>query len=130
MFSASSVRSVLEAFVAGRAPAERVAAAVAAAYFTAPPAARAPLGAIVGIVEREAPGLVELAARSGGQGFELRPAGRPFPAGAEAELRSAARALLDTPWGVGAEPAEAPATAGGWWVRLVRAVRRAFSAAS
>jgi hypothetical protein len=131
MSSASSVRSLLEAYAAGRAPPDRVAAAVAAAYYAAPPGAREPLREIVEIVEREAPGLVELAAQAGGRGFELRPVNRPFPAAAEPDLRRAARALLETSWGAGGPtPAARPAAVGGWWVRLLRAVRRAFSAPS
>jgi hypothetical protein len=129
MSSASSARGLLEGFAAGRVPAERVAAALAAAYYARPAEAPEPLRELIGIVERAAPGMVELAGRDGGPGFEIRPVGRPFPAAAEAELRRVAAALLATAWGAAGRPeaATGPVEAG-WWNRLVRAVRRLFSA--
>ena len=135
MSSASSARGLLEAFAAGRATPERAVAALAAAYYARPAAAPVALRALIGIVERAAPGMVELAARDGGPGFDVRPVGRPFPAAAEAELRQAAAALLATEWGTSPVMAAAAAGAGapadvGWWSRVVRAVRRFFSAAS
>ena len=134
MSSASSARGLLEGFAAGRVTPERVAAALAAAYYAGPVEASAALREVMAIVERAAPGMVELAARDGVPGFDVRPAGRPFPAAAEAELRRAAAVLLATGWGT-APAAEAPVggdatPAGtGWWTRVVRAVRRLFSAA-
>lgn len=134
MSSASSARGLLEAFAEGRGAPERAVAALAAAYYAGPAAAPAALRELMGIVERAAPGMVELAAREGGPGFDVRPVGRPLPAAAEAELRRAAVALLATGWGTGPvteEPAAAAAepAGAGWWNRLVRAVRRLFSAA-
>jgi hypothetical protein len=99
MSSASSARGLVQAFAEGRATPERAVAAVAAAYYARPAAAPAALRELIGIVERAAPGMVELAAREGGPGFDVRPVGRPFPAAAEAELRQAAAALLATEWG-------------------------------
>ena len=135
MSSASSARGLLEAFASGRVPAERATAALAAAYYASPTDAPAALRELIGIVERAAPGMVELAGREGGPGFDIRPLGRPFPAGAEAELRRAAAALLATGWGtaaVASGPASVaePQAEPGWWNRLVRAMRRLFSAAS
>ena len=133
MSSASSARGLLEAYAAGRATPERAVAALAAAYYAGPAAAPAALRELIGIVERAAPGMVELAAREGGPGFDVRPVGRPLPAAAEAELRQAATALLATAWGTELEaPAEAVGvpSGAGWWNRLVRAVRRLFSAGS
>jgi len=134
MSSASSARRLVEGLAAGRVTPERAAAALAAAYYAEPGAAPEALRAVMAIVERAAPGTVELAAREGGSGFEVRPAGRPFPAAAEAELRRAVAVLLATQWGTG--PAAAAVVGGvatpagaGWWNRLVRAVRRLFSAA-
>ncbi|MDH3198819.1 MAG: hypothetical protein OEO21_11330 [Candidatus Krumholzibacteria bacterium] len=134
MSSASSARSALDGFAAGRTPATRVVAVMAAAYYGTPPAAREPLREIMGIIEREAPGIVALEGQQGGAGFGIRPLERPFPARAEEELRRAARALLATGWGMdrrGVEPtAAASARTPGWWTRVVRAVRGLFSGAS
>jgi hypothetical protein len=77
--------------------------------------------------------MVELTARDGGPGFDVRPVGRPFPAAAEAELRQAAAALLATAWGTeiaGSTEAVGASGSAGWWNRLMRAVRRLFSAGS
>lgn len=130
MSSGSSARSVLHAFAAGQAPAERAVAAIAAAYYEASPSAREPLRELVGIIERAAPGIVELARADGGVGFAIRPIARPFPTAAEAELRRATRTLLDTGWGaaVGGGAAEPPPL--GWWARVLRAVRGLFTAES
>ena len=135
MSSASSVRGLLEALAAGRVTPERAVAALAAAYYAGPAAAPDALRELMGIVERAAPGMVELAAREGGPGFDVRPVGRPFPAAAEAELRRAAAAVLATAWGTESAPEEAATVVAGpggagWWNRLVRAVRRLFSAES
>ena len=135
MSSASSARGLLEAFAEGRGSPERAVSALAAVYYAGPAAAPAALRELIGIVERAAPGMVELAAREEGPGFDVRPVGRPFPAAAEAELRQAAAALLATEWGRGPameRPAEAVGvpTGPGWGDRLVRAVRRLFSAGS
>lgn len=135
MSSASSARGLLAAFAEGRATPERAVAALAAAYYAGPAAAPPALRELMGIVERAAPGMVELAAREGGPGFDVRAVGRPFPAAAEAELRQAAAALLATEWGTGPVVEASAAAAGvpagaGWWNRLVRAVRRLFSAES
>lgn len=132
MSSDSSVRDLLEAFAAGRVPAERAATALAAAYYARPTAAPAALRELIGIVERAAPGIVELAARENDPGFDVRPVGRPFPAAVEPELRRAAEALLASGWNAGLAPEgrAPPSAAGGgaWWDRLLRAVRRLFSA--
>jgi hypothetical protein len=132
MSSDSSLRALLEAFTAGRVPAERAATALAAAYYARPAAAPAALRELIGIVERAAPGIVELTGREGGPGFDVRPVGRPFPAGVESELRRATAALLATEWNAGMPegPVGAVGPVGGarWWDRLVRAVRRLFSA--
>jgi len=136
MSSASSARSALDGFVAGRVPAARAVATVAAVYYGLPVAARDPLRDVVAIMEREAPGIVELtraAGGAGGPGFAITPVQRPFPAAAEGALRDAARALLATGWGVepaGATPRQAVPSAGGWWARLLRTVRSLLSAGS
>jgi hypothetical protein len=125
MSSASSAEAAaaVAAFAAGRESAERMAAAVAAAYYAASPREREALQPLMAVLERAAPGVVELAARGAAPGFGVRPLERPVSGAAVAELRAAAAALLATGWGAGAT---APP---GLWARLVTAVRRLFSAA-
>lgn len=131
MSSASSVRALLEGFAAGRVSAGQVARAVAAAYYDAPHAAPQPLRELAELIEREAPGMVELAARSDGPGFDVRAAARPLPDHLERELRRLAPALLTGAWGEAPRAAPlAAATGQGWWGRLVRAMRRVFSGGS
>jgi hypothetical protein len=91
----SSVRDVLEGYVAGRVQADRLAIAVAAAYYgNAAGAKRESLRSIIDVIDRASPGVVELASREGPTGFEIRLAERAFPEAYEAELRSAAEAVL------------------------------------
>ena len=49
---------------------------------------------LIDVIQRAAPGVVELAARPGGAGFAIRLAERPFPKQYEAELRRAAEEYL------------------------------------
>jgi len=46
------------------------------------------------IIERAAPGVVELVGQEGGPGFDVRLAQRPFPSTFEPELKLAAEAVL------------------------------------
>jgi hypothetical protein len=87
---------------------------------------------VVDVIERAAPGIVELAKTDGTAGFEVRLAERSFPKGYEPQLRSAVEAVL-----AGAAPAAtaAPTTSPvpekpGLFARLVTAVRRLFSASA
>ena len=94
----SSVRETLEGFLAGRVVAAQVVIAVTRAYYGdrvrgAGPEAES-LRPLVEVIERAAPGIVELASATAGPGFEIRPAERAFPRTAEAELRRAAEAWL------------------------------------
>ncbi len=133
MSSASSARTALDGFVSGRVPAARAVATVAAVYYSLPAAARDPLREVVAIIEREAPGIVELTRVDGGPGFAIKPVQRLFPAAGEAALRDAAQALLATGWGeepAGTMPRQPAGSAGGWWARLVRRVRGLLSAGS
>ena len=126
MSSASSAEaaSAVAAFAAGRGSADRMAAAVAAAYYAAGARERERLAPLLAVIERAAPGVVELAARGDAPGFGVRPIERPVPQAVVAELRAAAAALLATGWGADAATVAAP----GLWSRLVGAVRRLFSA--
>ena len=124
--SSSAVRELLVAYLAGRVKADRVAAAVAEAYYRERGRARELLRPAVDVIERAAPGVVDLVRTQGGAGFDIRLAERPFPAQYESQLRTAAQAVLE---GSGAA---AEASAAGREVgvvrRLLRAVRRIFSA--
>jgi len=155
MSSASSLtdaRLALEAFLAGRARAERVVVAVAEAYYKArggSQSERERLRPVLQVIERAAPGVVALGRIDGGAGFDIKLAERPFPKSHEAALREAAGAVLRTDWSQtaaasgelresGSEKREmesAPqgpvaAPAGGFLARLVNAVRRLFSAST
>src|SRR5881398_66927 len=91
----SSVRREVEGFVAGRVKAERLVIAVAAAYYReAGNGKRETLRPLIDVIDRASPGIVELGTATGGPGFDIRLAERPFPKQHEAELRRAAEAVL------------------------------------
>ncbi|HEX4599876.1 MAG TPA: hypothetical protein VH116_00680 [Gemmatimonadales bacterium] len=160
----SPVREALESYVAGRLKPERLVITVAAAFYGAGGdagsargargarregvAAGEELQAVIDVIDRASPGIVELASVEGGPGFDVRLAERPFPTEFEAELRRVAAAVLARP---GAPPARLPAppppptappssasapgpaarpATDGVVVRLVRALRRLFSASA
>lgn len=81
--------------MAGRVPPERLVAQVTAWYYQdAGSGMRAALQPVVDVIERGAPGVVELARSAGGQGFAIRAGERPFPRGEEPALRAAVEAVL------------------------------------
>jgi hypothetical protein len=129
MSSASSpVRAVLEDYVAGRVTAERVVAAVAAAYYNKEQGAgsRERLRPILAVIERAHPGVIELASTPDKPGFAVRLAERPFPKEYEGSLREAVEGVLAS----AGQPA-APGSvlrAPGLWSRFYAAVRRLLSA--
>lgn len=129
--TSSSVDEVLAAYAAGRERAERVIAAVAEACYRGRGRARERLAGVLAVIERRAPGVVELAATEGGKGFAVRGAERPFPKEWEGELRAAVAAVLSgapapAPAAApGATPAGAPARPG-IFGRLIAAVKRLF----
>src|SRR5260370_15993742 len=87
----SAVRETLESFLAGRAPAERVVIAVAAAYYGQPGAGqRERWRPLIDVIDRASPGIVELGGVAARPGFAVRLAERPFPRQFEAALRGAA----------------------------------------
>ncbi len=137
----SAVKETLESFLAGRAPAERVVIAVAAAYYGQPTAGqRERWRPLIDVIDRASPGIVELGGVAASPGFAVRLAERPFPREFEAALRGAAAAVLatggaDAGGGPAADPgaraaAGAAAPSASLVTRLVRAVRRWFSAAA
>ena len=96
MPSASSpVKDALESYVAGRLKAERLVIAISAAYYgDSNNGNRESLQPLIDVIDRASPGIVELGTATGGPGFDIRLAKRPFPKQHEAELREAAEAVL------------------------------------
>ena len=96
MPSASSpVKDALESYVAGRVKAERLVIAISAAYYgDSNNGNRESLQPLIDVIDRASPGIVELGTATGGPGFDIRLAERPFPKQHEAELREAAEAVL------------------------------------
>ncbi|HVH09524.1 MAG TPA: hypothetical protein VM736_06985 [Gemmatimonadales bacterium] len=135
----SSVREVLEGFVAGRVPADQVVIAVATAYYgDGVGRPRDALRPLIEVIERGAPGIVELTSVAAGPGFEIRLAERSLPEPEAVELRQAARACLasgaELPRATprAASPSERASQASGVprpgvVARLVAAVRRLFT---
>jgi len=83
---------------------------------------------LIAVIERGAPGVVELAAAEG-KGFEIKLAERPFPAQYESALKAAAqKALSETPSSLSTDAtAPAPAAPRGFFARIVDTVKRIFS---
>src|SRR5437899_7973908 len=91
----SPVKDALESYVAGRVKAERLVVAVAAEYYRdAGNGKRETLRPLIDVIDRASPGIVELGTATGGPGFDIRLAERPFPKQYEAELRLAAEVVL------------------------------------
>ncbi len=138
MTSSDAVRGLLAGYLDGRVPPERLIPALAVEYYrTGDRRTREALRPVMEIIERAAPGVGQLVRTEGGAGFDIRLAERPFPAADEAELRKAVSAALVSAWGGGSGTPEtiaaaASPTAGppGLLARLVRAVRRLFSASA
>jgi hypothetical protein len=131
--SSSATRALLEGYIAGRVPAERLVPAIAAEYYrSVDRRQREALRPVIEVIERAAPGVVKLARSEGGAGFDIGLSERPFSAAHEADLRRAAETVLAQAWGgTTSEPAgAASATPAGFWGRLVGRVRRLFSASS
>ena len=102
----SPVRRELEEYVAGRGGATRVVAVVMDAYYRdGGSGKREALRPVIEVIERAAPGVVELAAAGDTPGFRVRLAERPFPERYAGDLRTAAGAALQA-W---AQDADAPA---------------------
>ena len=81
--------------MAGRVKAERLVIAVSTAYYReAGNGKRETLQPLIDVIDRASPGIVELGTATGGAGFDVRLAERPFPKQYEAELRRAAEAVL------------------------------------
>jgi len=126
----SGVSATLQAYVAGRVPAERVVAVVAEAYYRETRSGkRETWRPLMEIIERAHPGVIQLAGTTARPGFAVQLAERPFPKQYEADLKRAAETILLQ---VGDQPRETgdgrrrPGLVG----RLRDAVRRFFSASA
>ncbi len=132
MSSASSpVRETIAGFVAGRVRAERLVTVVAGAYYRETGSGkRDTLRPLIEVMERAAPGVVELAGTEGGPGFVVQQVERPFPEQYEAELRRAAQAVLSGAWpeepGQGTRDRGQTGRGSGVLARILTAVRRVF----
>ncbi len=132
----SSINEVLAAYVAGRVKADRVVAVVAEAYYREGGTGKGEgLRPVIDVIERAAPGMVELVGTPDRPGFAIRLAQREFPKEFEPALRAAINAVL-----VGARhavplrnPGSPPPPAGpvpGLWSRVVAVVKRIFTASA
>jgi hypothetical protein len=118
MSSATSVNEALAGYAAGRMTAQQLVRVVAAAHYGDGGRRTGDgLAAVIDIIERAHPGVVELASTTDRPGFAVRLAERPFPKKFEAELREVVTKVLNR---------ESPRP--GLFARILRAFRRAFSA--
>jgi hypothetical protein len=121
MSSATSVSDALSGYAAGRMTAEQLVAQVATAYYGARDSGLGTrLKPLMEIIERAHPGVVELSSASDKPGFAMRLAERPFPKRFESELRQAVASVVTLP--------QSPVPRPGLFTRLVRAIRKVFSA--
>jgi hypothetical protein len=124
----SSIKQTLEAYLAGRAKADRVVAVVAETYYgKGERGTREALRPLMEVIERAHPGIVALAGAPQRPGFSVQLAERPFPKEYEAAFRQAVEVVVGSATEAG-EGAGAPGV--GWLGRLVGAIRRLFSAST
>ena len=119
--SAPSVNSALAEYAAGRMTAQQLVGIVAEAYYKGD-GRREVLRPVMDVIERAHPGIVELSASGEKPGFSVRLAERPFPKQWEPALRQAAASLSGTASNI------SPLPSPGLFTRVVRAIRRLFSA--
>ncbi|HET8714012.1 MAG TPA: hypothetical protein VFM23_10070 [Gemmatimonadales bacterium] len=124
-----SVEEALAGYAAGRVTAQQLVGVVVAAYYgNGGRGTRDGLRPIVEVIERAHPGVVELASVPDKPGFAVRLAERPFPKKYEAELRTAVSSALNGEIPRPASPTPAPTRRPGLLARILRAIRRVFSA--
>ncbi len=123
MSSATSrVEDVLQAYLAGRVGPDRLIAVVATEYYLERGGGRREaLRPLMDLIERAAPGVVELVGTEGAPGFSVRLAERSFPSEYEDELRRVVTGALRE---AGSGMREA------WFRRMAGALRRLFSASA
>jgi len=123
MSSATSVNAALADYAAGRMTAQQLVGCVAEAYYESRGVGSGEwLRPVMDVIERAHPGVIELSASTEKPGFRVRLAERPFPKQWEAALREAAAAVGGT------APNHSPLPTPGLFTRIVRAIRRVFSA--
>jgi hypothetical protein len=120
MSSGTSVNP-LAAYLDGQMTAEQLVAAVTAEYYKGD-GSREMLRPVMEVIERAHPGIVELSESSETPGFAVRPAGRPFPKQWEPALREAAATVSGTAANI------SPLPSPGLFTRIMKAIRRVFSA--
>lgn len=121
MSSGPSVNEALAGYVAGRTTAAQLASVVAAAYYQGD-GRREMLRPLMEVIERAHPGIIELRGTTDKPGFAIRLQERPFPRQYEPALRDAAVRVAGTASNI------SPVPAPGLFTRIMRAIRRAFSA--
>ena len=124
----SPVRRELEEYVAGRGGEARLVRAVMDAYYRdGGSGKREALRPVIDVIERAAPGVVELAAAGDTPGFRVRLAERPFPERYQNDLRAAAGIALQS-WTVEVETPPSPPLppARGLLHRMLGVIRRWF----
>jgi len=123
MSSGSSVNDALTGYLAGQVTAEKVVSVVAAEYYaTGGVGSGEWLVPLIDIIERAHPGIVELQGTTDKPGFAVRLQERPFPPQWERALREAAEKVA------GITTNHSPLPTPGFFARIVRAIRRVFSA--
>ncbi len=120
MSSATSADRLAD-YLAGRMTAAQLVAAVTAEYYKGD-GSREMLRAVMDVIERAHPGIVELASSDQRPGFTVRLAERPFPKQWEPALREAAATVSGTASNV------SPLPSPGFFTRVFRAIRKIFSA--
>ena len=136
--ASSPISLAIAGYVAGWVGPGRLVALVSAAYYgdggtlkdSLPVGGtRDGLKPLMDVIERAAPGVVELAGKAGGAGFDIRLAERPFPKRYEAELRRAAETYLLRER-AGEEAREGGREKGVLLSRVLGVIRRLFTASA
>jgi hypothetical protein len=123
MSSASSVNDALADYAAGRMTAQQLVGVVAVAYYGNRGVGSGEwLRPLMDVIERAHPGIVELTGSNDRPGFAVRLAQRPFPKQLEAALRDEVARIAGT------EANHSPLPTPNLFSRILRAVRRLFSA--
>ena len=121
----STIKQVLEAYLAGRVKAEQVVVAVASRYYGAGGGGQGEgLRPIVEVIERAAPGGVELAGAPNEPGVLITAAERPFPREYETQLRVAVEVVLSE--GGGGKGEGGARAQGRFLSRVLAAIRGVF----
>ena len=125
MSSASSVNSALADYAAGRMTAQQLVGVVTAQYWILEPGSRSRelLRPIMEVIEKAHPGIVALSGSSERPGFAVQLAERPFPKRYDADLRTAAQAVVLP---VDSRDPGSQLQAPGLFRRIVRAIRKLF----